>query len=366
MLPISSHGVQYKVRNDLNAPPPLMGLSNINLKPEILDDDFCIDNLSSSKGYLQDFQNLDQFPLTAPSFNLDTVIQSNGFDPFYHVSSVDFGLYDYKPYEENGSISAAMQDFQVGEFLNFPNRKNSLMEIETALKYHDLPLSFVVPDESSCVTADNLGSIQSLNSNESEFALTKRSGRGQKKSKSAKGQWTIEEDRLLIHLVEKYGVRKWSNIAQMLKGRIGKQCRERWHNHLRPDIKKDVWTEDEDRILIEVHAKVGNKWAEIAKKTKWPRPSSLLQNYIKSLNFEKETSCRKIKMQPDNNTSIDAPQNPEIEFCPDDYKLPQYDFDEIVEFTFDDENIFRGSSVDSFTDDISLGPPPEIDDKTVF
>ncbi|KAK6144858.1 hypothetical protein DH2020_021678 [Rehmannia glutinosa] len=355
-----------KFGNDLNAPPPLMGLSNINLKPEILDDDFCIDNLSSSKGYLQDFQNLDQFPLTAPSFNLDTVIQSNGFDPFYHVSSVDFGLYDYKPYEENGSISAAMQDFQVGEFLNFPNRKNSLMEIETALN---------------------------LNSNESEFALTKRSGRGQKKSKSAKGQWTIEEDRLLIHLVEKYGVRKWSNIAQMLKGRIGKQCRERWHNHLRPDIKKDVWTEDEDRILIEVHAKVGNKWAEIAKslpgrtensiknhwnatkrrqfsrrkcRTKWPRPSSLLQNYIKSLNFEKETSCRKIKMQPDNNTSIDAPQNPEIEFCPDDYKLPQYDFDEIVEFTFDDENIFRGSSVDSFTDDISLGPPPEIDDKTVF
>lgn len=43
--------------------------------------------------------------------------------------------------------------------------------------------------------------------------------------------------RLLIHLVEKHGIRKWSQIAQMLKGRIGKQCRERWHNHLRPDIK---------------------------------------------------------------------------------------------------------------------------------
>lgn len=44
-------------------------------------------------------------------------------------------------------------------------------------------------------------------------------------------------NRVLIQLVEQYGVRKWSHIAQMLPGRIGKQCRERWHNHLRPDIK---------------------------------------------------------------------------------------------------------------------------------
>lgn len=43
--------------------------------------------------------------------------------------------------------------------------------------------------------------------------------------------------RHLIQLVKQYGVRKWSYIAQMLPGRIGKQCRERWHNHLRPDIK---------------------------------------------------------------------------------------------------------------------------------
>jgi myb proto-oncogene protein len=32
-------------------------------------------------------------------------------------------------------------------------------------------------------------------------------------------------------------VRKWAQIAEKLAGRAGKQCRERWHNHLRPDIK---------------------------------------------------------------------------------------------------------------------------------
>lgn len=43
--------------------------------------------------------------------------------------------------------------------------------------------------------------------------------------------------RLLVQLVEHHGTKKWSHIAKMLPGRVGKQCRERWHNHLRPDIK---------------------------------------------------------------------------------------------------------------------------------
>ncbi|KAF5182263.1 Transcription factor [Thalictrum thalictroides] len=81
-----------------------------------------------------------------------------------------------------------------------------------------------------------------------------------------KGQWTDEEDRLLLRLVKQHGERKWAQIAQKLEGRAGKQCRERWHNHLRPDIKKDTWTEEEEKMLVEAHEKLGNKWAEIAKR----------------------------------------------------------------------------------------------------
>ncbi|KAJ4899919.1 Transcription factor MYB98 [Raphanus sativus] len=90
--------------------------------------------------------------------------------------------------------------------------------------------------------------------------------KGKEKTTLIKGQWTSKEDRILIQLVEKYGLRKWSHIAQVLPGRIGKQCRERWYNHLRPDIKKEIWSEEEDRVLIEFHKEIGNKWAEIAKK----------------------------------------------------------------------------------------------------
>ncbi|KAK7239858.1 DNA-binding transcription factor [Aureococcus anophagefferens] len=72
-------------------------------------------------------------------------------------------------------------------------------------------------------------------------------------------------DQKVIELVKQHGARKWSQIAQQLPGRISKQCRERWHNHLNPEISKAAWTEEEDRKILSSHAKLGNRWAEIAK-----------------------------------------------------------------------------------------------------
>ncbi|XP_021904373.1 transcription factor MYB3R-2-like isoform X1 [Carica papaya] len=80
-----------------------------------------------------------------------------------------------------------------------------------------------------------------------------------------KGPWSIEEDNLIIKIVGEQGNKKWSEIAKHLPGRIGKQCRERWYNHLNPEIKRSAWTKEEEIILITAHREHGNKWAEIAK-----------------------------------------------------------------------------------------------------
>lgn len=81
-----------------------------------------------------------------------------------------------------------------------------------------------------------------------------------------KGPWTPEEDNIVVELVKVHGTKKWSHIARQLKGRLGKQCRERWYNHLDPTIRRGDWTEEEDVMIKAAHEELGNRWAEIAKR----------------------------------------------------------------------------------------------------
>ncbi|CAD8047420.1 unnamed protein product [Paramecium primaurelia] len=83
--------------------------------------------------------------------------------------------------------------------------------------------------------------------------------------KIKKKPWSDYEDAQVMQLVEQYGPHKWTFIASKLQGRIGKQCRERWHNHLNPLIKKSPWEYEEEWILFLYHEAISNEWAEIAK-----------------------------------------------------------------------------------------------------
>ncbi|GJQ11193.1 hypothetical protein GpartN1_g2984.t1 [Galdieria partita] len=80
-----------------------------------------------------------------------------------------------------------------------------------------------------------------------------------------KGTWTKEEDKLLLKLTSLFGSRNWSVIGNFFPGRTGKQCRERWMNHLDPNVRREPWTKEEDETIIRLHQQLGNKWAAMAK-----------------------------------------------------------------------------------------------------
>nr|CAD1829534.1 unnamed protein product [Ananas comosus var. bracteatus] len=80
-----------------------------------------------------------------------------------------------------------------------------------------------------------------------------------------KGPWTADEDSILSEYVEKFGEGNWNNVQKTTGlARNGKSCRLRWANHLRPNLKKCPFSPEEEQLVAELHAQIGNKWARMA------------------------------------------------------------------------------------------------------
>jgi hypothetical protein len=111
-----------------------------------------------------------------------------------------------------------------------------------------------------------------------------------------KGHWSKYEDDLLKSLVASEN-KNWGEVAAKIPGRTSKQCRERWHNHLDPSIIRGAYTLEEDRIIIEAQAKLGNRWSVIA--------AMLPGRTEDAVKIRWKSHCRlwKTKQQPDG-TSI--------------------------------------------------------------
>jgi len=150
-------------------------------------------------------------------------------------------------------------------------------------------------------------------------------------------------------------------------------------------LQKDTWSEEEDKVLIEVHTEIGNKWAEIAKRlpgrtensiknhwnatkrrqyskrkcrSKYPR-GSLLQEYIKSLNLDTNTAQNRRK-----SSAKLAPTTDDHE--PHAEEGTDYDFNEVPDFSFDGNMFQESCSIDSILDDMPGAPIADHDEKMPF
>ncbi|KAK7366597.1 hypothetical protein VNO80_08592 [Phaseolus coccineus] len=80
-----------------------------------------------------------------------------------------------------------------------------------------------------------------------------------------KGPWSPEEDKILVDYIQKHGHGSWRALPKLAGlNRCGKSCRLRWTNYLRPDIKRGKFSDEEEKLIINLHAVLGNKWAAIA------------------------------------------------------------------------------------------------------
>jgi hypothetical protein len=142
------------------------------------------------------------------------------------------------------------------------------------------------------------------------------SNRPTSSKESKKTKFTLEEDKLLDRLVCELGVHNWAQISERMGTRNPRQCRERWNNYVRSDLRNDPFTPEEDRMLEIKFAEFGSKWNKISKffykrsdnsiRNRWMLLSRKKSNCLSSLHST--TSNKMTNFQVNENQDIPVPE----------------------------------------------------------
>ena len=98
-----------------------------------------------------------------------------------------------------------------------------------------------------------------------------------------KGPWKKAEDLMLVDWVRKHGATNWAKATKVIRGRSGKQIRERWFNTLNPNVKKGAWSASEDALVFDLYARLGAKWTLIANEFSGRTENSVKNRFYSTL-----------------------------------------------------------------------------------
>ncbi|KAL4466953.1 hypothetical protein ABPG74_010550 [Tetrahymena malaccensis] len=124
--------------------------------------------------------------------------------------------------------------------------------------------------------------------------------------------WSTEEDALLLSIIKDYNAsnkgNKWSEISKELNSRSkknvfrqGKQCRERWNNHLDPNINRGPWHDKEDLQLLKLILDKGKKWSDVSKELKSNRTENNVKNRFNSIIKKEKQNIEETKGKAESN-----------------------------------------------------------------
>ncbi|CAB4389558.1 hypothetical protein RhiirA5_504576 [Rhizophagus irregularis] len=145
-----------------------------------------------------------------------------------------------------------------------------------------------------------------------------------KKPSIKKGRWCKKDDDFLAHLVSLESSKpRWRHIAEKFGSRSGKQCRERWENHLKNGIVKRRFTAAESAFIhneVERCRPEAPKWALISAKLVNSTPL-MVRNHVNNYRRKRTANAlkhRRAKLYQNRSTSkitvnlMPKPQNPPI------------------------------------------------------